>query len=407
MLLLKRTVRAILLFANCLCWNLIVPKYVMLSTEGELSMYERFLTTALILPLTAGFLLCAHAKAETPASEAVERLNPDDPAKVEREAASHIRRSPYDNYLSFSYENDLIGDGKDRYYTSGVRATYYNVNSEVPTFIEDAANALPGFEINATTSTFYSLGQNIYTPSEIDTRNPDGDDRPYAGWLYGSLGLASVTEDHVDEVELTLGVVGPEALGEQTQKFIHSHITDSPTPKGWNNQLEFEPGLILSWQRRWPGGLNGDWSVDFGNDFRLRAEPSVNVSVGNVYTYAGTGMMFTFGPYQDVLQDTPPRVKPSMSGSGYFDVPDQDWSWYLFSGVSGRAIARNIFLDGNSFDSDSPSVDKIPVVGDAVAGVALTFHNYRLSYTANYRTKEFEDQPDDTFFGSITLTSRF
>lgn len=29
------------------------------------------------------------------------------------------------------------------------------------------------------------------------------------------------------------------------------------------------------------------------------------------------------------------------------------------------------------------------------------------TYTANYRTKEFEDQEDDTFFGSITLTTRF
>ena len=133
----------------------------------------------------------------------------------------------------------------------------------------------------------------------------------------------------------------------------------------------------------------------------------MNVSLGNVYTYAGSGIMFTFGPYQDTLQDTPPRVKPAMSGTGYFDVPDQDWSWYVFTGFDGRAVARNIFLDGNSFDDNSPSVDKKYLVGDAVAGVAFTLNNYRLSYTANYRTKEFDGQPDDTFFGSLTLTTRF
>lgn len=332
---------------------------------------------------------------------------PSDPYKLEREAARHIRNTDEKNYLSLSYENDLIGDGKDRYYTSGVRMTYFNVETDVPPVIDDMADAVPGFDLNETTSTFFTLGQNLYSPSRIDQRDPGEDDRPYAGWLYGSVGLATLTADHVDELELTLGVVGPAALGEQTQKFIHSHVTDSPTPKGWSHQLDNEPGVVLSWQRRWPRGFNGDWSVDLGNNFRINAEPNVNVSLGNVYTYGGAGMMFTFGPYQNTLQDTPPRVKPAMSGTGYFSVPDQDWSWYLFTGFDGRAVARNIFLDGNSFDDDGPDVDKKPLVGDAVAGIAFTLYDYRLSYTANYRTKEFDGQPDDTFFGSITLTSRF
>jgi lipid A 3-O-deacylase len=332
---------------------------------------------------------------------------PKPPATVQRETAKAIIDSPYENYLSLSYENDLIGDGTDRYYTSGVRLTYYNVNAEVPAFIDNFAEKVPGFDINATTSTFYTLGQNLYTPSDITQRIPDEDDRPYAAWLYGSIGLATTTQDHIDEVELTLGIVGPEALGEQTQKFIHRHLTDSPTPKGWNTQLDTEPGVILSWQRRWPRGFDGKWFVDFGDDWRLNVEPSANVSLGNIYTYAGSGLMLTFGPYQESLQDTPPRVRPAMTGSGFFNVPDQDWSWYLFTGIDGRAVARNIFLDGKSFDDDGLSVDKKPLVGDAVAGIAFTLHDYRLSYTANYRTKEFDRQEDDTFFGSLTLTTRF
>lgn len=330
-----------------------------------------------------------------------------DPAQLEKDATRHILQSPYDNYLSLSYENDLIGDGKDKYYTSGVRATYFNVNSEVPPIIDDLAEVVPTFDINATTSTFFTLGQNLYTPDTIDGRIPDPDDRPYAAWLYGSVGLATLTADHVDELELTLGVVGPEALGEQTQKFIHSHITDSPTPKGWSSQLDFEPGVILSWQRRWPRGFGGTWTADLGHSFRVNLEPNVNVSLGNIYTYAGAGLMLTLGPYQGVLQDTPPRVRPAMAGTGYFDVPDQKWSWYVFGGFDGRAVARNIFLDGNSFDDDSPSVDKKPLVGDAVVGVAFTLYDYRLSYTVNYRTPEFDGQDEDAIFGSITLTTRF
>lgn len=355
------------------------------------------------LPACALLLLAllpssALAQAEEPAP---------DPYAVQRDVTKAVRTNPHEQYLSFSYENDLIGDGQDKYYTSGVRMTYFNTNTEVPPVIDTMAEAVPGFDINATTGTFFTLGQNIYSPSVITESEPLDGDRPWAAWLYGSIGLSTVTGNHLDELELTLGVVGPEALGEQTQKFIHSHLTDSPTPKGWGNQLEFEPGVIVSWQRRWPRGLNGNWYSDFGNDFRLTAQPSVNVSLGNVYTYAGTGMMLTLGPYQDTLQDTPPRVRPAMTGSGYFDVPESDWSWYIFAGADGRAVARNIFLDGNSFDGDSPSVDKRFLVGDAVAGIAFTISDYRLSYTANYRTKEFDEQEEDTVFGSITLTTRF
>ncbi|MFA5592397.1 MAG: lipid A deacylase LpxR family protein [Micavibrio sp.] len=361
------------------------------------------------LMLMAGFFILAPAFAATAQTQPERVQSEPRPAALppQEEAIRALEKSPYENFLSLSYENDLIGDGADKYYTSGVRMTYYNVNTPVPPVIEDIAELLPSVETNATTSTFFTLGQNLYTPSDIEDPNARPDDRPWAAWLYGSIGLTTMTNNHLDEFELTLGVVGPEALGEQTQKLIHRHITDSPLPKGWRHQLDFEPGLILSWQRRWPRGLGGDWHLDFGDSLRLRAEPNVNISLGNIYTYAGTGLMLTFGPGQEILQDTPPRVKPAMAGSGVFTVPDRKWGWYVFAGLDGRAVARNIFLDGNSFDSGSPSVDKKFLVGDAVAGLAFTFYDYRLSYTANYRTKEFDGQKEDTIFGSLTLTTRF
>lgn len=306
------------------------------------------------------------------------------------------------NYVSFSYENDKIGDGSDRAYTSGLRLTWFNASTPVPMFMDTLADAVPTFDINPTTSTFFTLGQNIYTPEDITVAGLQRDDRPYAGWLYGSVGLLSTTNNHTDEMELTLGVVGPPSMAEQTQEFIHDLI-DTRDPNGWDNQLDFEPGVILSWRRRWPGSLE----YNFGDgDYRLALEPNVNVSLGNIYTYAGTGANVTFGPYQGVLQDTPPRVAPSGPGTGYFETPQQGWSWYLFAGLDGRAIARNIFLDGNTL-GDSHSVDKKYFVADANAGIAFTYGDYRLSYTLTSRTKEFDGQDGETSFGSLTLTTRF
>ncbi|NQZ14645.1 MAG: lipid A deacylase LpxR family protein [Alphaproteobacteria bacterium] len=320
---------------------------------------------------------------------------------LERLLSERVKNADDHNYLSFSYENDLIGAGTDENYTSGLRVSYFDTETSVPPGIDTLADMIPTFDLNGTTSTFFTFGQNIYTPENINIRQLQRNDRPYAAWLYGSVGLATAENNHLDELEVTLGVVGPEALGEQTQKLIHRHVTDSDIPKGWSNQLDFEPGVILSWRRRWPVF----YTANIG-DFRFRLEPDINVSLGNVYTYAGTGGVITFGPYKSRLQDTPPRVRPAMPGTGFFDTPDQEFNWYLFAGLDGRAIGRNIFLDGNTFKG-SHSVDKRHFVADANAGIAFGYDDYRLSYTLNYRTKEFDGQDDPSVFGSVTLTTRF
>lgn len=319
----------------------------------------------------------------------------------EQVVSERISSNAKKDYLSISIENDNLGGGTDQFYTSGVRLTYFNAGTDVPNFMHFVDDYIPTFDINETTSTFFTIGQNIYTPQDITVSRNQDDDRPWAAFLYGSIGLLSLQNQHIDELELTLGVVGPEALGEQTQKMIHRHVSNSPIPKGWKNQLDTEPALNLLWQRRWPRAFR----YDVG-DYRLRAEPNIAVSLGNVHTYAGTGVMFSFAPNKGILQDVPPRVRPSPPGTGYFETPEENWSWQLFAGLDGRAVARNIFLDGNTF-SDSHSVDKEYFVGDVTGGLAITLGDYRLSYSLNYRSDEFERQSDDSVFGSVTLSTRF
>lgn len=316
-------------------------------------------------------------------------------------AERNYNNNPERNYISLSVENDLIGGGTDQFYTSGVRLTYYNVGMDSPNAIDTLDKLLPMFSINNTTSTYFTLGQNIYTPEDITIAELQEDDRPYAGFLYGSIGLSTFEGNHIDDLELTLGIVGPKAFGEDIQTFVHENISNSPTPEGWDHQLKFEPGVILSWQRRWPAAL----ALDAG-DYRLAFEPNINASVGNIYTYGGAGVMLSFGPYQGYLQDTPPKVRPNSPGSGYFETPDQGWSWYVFAGADGRAVARNIFLDGNTF-RDSHSIDKEIFVGDLTAGFAVTLADYRLAYSINSRSDEYKGQSGDSVFGSVTLSTRF
>lgn len=306
-------------------------------------------------------------------------------------------------YFSFNIENDAFGGGKDENYTNGVRLSYHDANLTIPSWARNIGELYPGFRINDTTAITYTIGQNLYTPRDITLTNPDPDDRPYAGWLYGSAALSTITDNHQDEFEIALGVVGPAALGKNTQNFVHNHITTgADDPQGWNSQLKNEPGITLAWGREYPDY----WSADLNEKISFSLAPSFGATLGNVYTLAQAGLGFRLAPYKDRHADLPTRVSPSIPGTGYFPKLEDKFSWGFFGGVTGYAVARNIFLDGNTW-RDSPSVDKKNFIYDASVGFDTIFSNTRLSYTLTHRSKEFDGQDDASVFGSIALTRRF
>ncbi|MEP7313292.1 MAG: lipid A-modifier LpxR family protein, partial [Pseudomonadota bacterium] len=91
--------------------------------------------------------------------------------------------------------------------------------------------------------------------------------------------------------------------------------------------------------------------------------------------------------------------------SGYFE-PKDGFGWYLFAGVDGRAIAQNIFLDGNT-GRDSLSVDKAVFVADLQAGAAVSVGRVRIAYTYVFRTREYRGQPAPDRFGSVGISALF
>jgi hypothetical protein len=132
--------------------------------------------------------------------------------------------------------------------------------------------------------------------------------------------------------------------------------------------------------------------------------PSLNLSLGNVSTYAAGGLTFRIGTELEADFGVP-RVRPANAGSLFFQ-PDGDWGWYVFAGAEGRAIARDIFLDGNSWQ-DSRSVDRETFVADLSAGFAIILPRARLTFSYTYRTKEFATERDDAQFGSVSIAFRF
>ncbi len=296
--------------------------------------------------------------------------------------------------LSIIFENDVFFN-TDRDYTNGVALVWAPAGKPAPDWITRIARWIPWFPEEGIIHHGYAFGQNMYTPKDIKIANPPVDDRPYAGWLYGTAGGAVETGRQLDLFTITAGVIGPASYAEQTQKFVHK-ITGSSEPQGWDTQLRNEPGIYATYHRTWR-----EFAVTTLDGFAFDVAPHLGGALGNVYTYADAGFTLRLG--QNLPLDYgPPRIQPSVPGSAFF-MPTDGFSWYLFASAEGRAVARNIFLDGNTF-KDSRSVKKEPFIADLQWGVVLTWHDYRLSFTDVFRTREFESQRSTDHFGSICVS---
>jgi hypothetical protein len=306
--------------------------------------------------------------------------------------------------VSVQFENDFFGGGTDRHFSHGSRIEALTAPIK---WIAEAADTLPWFNLETPlkepgdelkTRVSISIGQNIYTPEDTTRSELIPEDRPYAGWLYAGFGVvANQGAKRYDKIYLEIGVVGPLSFAEDVQTYWHS-MFGLQVPKGWDNQLNNEFGAALYYEqarrlyRRDLFGLEMDMIPHFGG------------SVGNVLTQGAAGLTLRIG--SSLREDFgPPRIRPSLPG-GTFYQPERGFRWYIFTGVEGRVVLYNIFLDGNVF-SDSHSVDKRPLVGDLQAGLVLQWNRFRFSYTQILRTKEFDGQEDPDIFGSLSLSYHF
>ncbi len=336
------------------------------------------------LALGSALLACAtltagHASAQAPG---VATPPPPDPAGT----------------LSLGIENDVLG-GTDRYYTNGLQIAWRSPSADLPAPLDWLNRQLDFLQGPGELRWGLAIGQSIFTPENTQLTNPDPTDRPYAGYLYGALSLSRVTATSLSVLEIQAGIVGPSAGGKFVQNGFHSLIGDAPA-RGWAYQLSDEPVAALILERKWRVPLAGDEQLG------VELLPSVSGSVGNLQTYAAAGAILRVG--RNLAADFgPPRIRPALAGSAFFQPRGDDFGWYVFGGVEGRAVARDIFLDGNTW-ADSRSVDSRPLVADLQAGVAVIWRGVRIAYTQVWRTEEFYGQRGGMQqFGSLSVSFRF
>lgn len=215
------------------------------------------------------------------------------------------------------------------------------------------------------------IGQDIYTPSvSVDSTHAAPNSRPSGGWLYLSQTAKALDEARSNELSVSLGVTGPPSLARFTQSLAHRAAPAFNRPTDWSRQIGFEPGAIVKFEHRERASIADD------GQFGLDVVPRVNAEVGNIRTAGEAGVQLRSGWHLS---------HPWLPSAEQSEVA-------LFAGAYGQAIARDIFLDGNTF-SESAHVGHEPFVGGVEGGVRLRLGALDLSYRAVNETRTWSRGP--------------
>ena len=214
------------------------------------------------------------------------------------------------------------------------------------------------------------IGQDLYTPatSKINPLPAPGS-RPNAGWLYLSQTARSLRYARSDEFTLNLGVTGRPSLGKFTQTLAHSMAPTFNRPSDWSGQVGFEPGVVARYEQRRRIGTD-DRALGFD------LIPRLALSAGNVYTGAEVGVQTRTGWH---------LRHPWLPREGPLELT-------LTGGISARAVARDLFLDGNTF-RDGPHVGHEIFVGSGELGLQMRFRALSLAYRAVNDTRSYAAGP--------------
>ena len=281
--------------------------------------------------------------------------------------------------VSLTEENDKFAPkNKDRYYTQGLKVS-----------------------LNRDDHTFFSLTQEINTPSDTANPNPSLDDQPYSGALYLGWGFGKILDrggrhDCMVSVEAKLGVIGPSAGGETIQNKFHDLI-GTPQAAGWGTQIPDE--LMFNVDGEFRRRFDLDPSDKGRRDLIARAV----LELGTLRTEALVGAQLRWGVNLDrSWGHTYIRHSNSYDPHEALRADDArpNFAYWAFADAQLEVVVRNYAMDGTNF-RESRGVTRSPIVLQCALGTTFQVRSCSATYFIAVRTKEFETQPEAHLFGGL------
>jgi len=135
--------------------------------------------------------------------------------------------------------------------------------------------------------------------------------------------------------------------------------------------------------------------------------PTPTQVLGNVETSARAGAMARIGWQLPNDFGIEPIDSLGFTDGGWSAAASQyPWGFYFFGAAEGRAVAYNIFLDGDMF-RQSPHVERNPYVGDLYGGVVIRLDRVEVAFTVFYISREFVGQVSPDAYGSVSAKLEF
>lgn len=299
--------------------------------------------------------------------------------------------------FNFYMENDSdVQTDQDYSYGSEISLLYYRKE------IEDIKLHIPFTDYKSAENYIsFSYSQEIYTPNNIKDSSLVSNERPYAGYMYFSIGIYQSNNNVLKSLVMQAGLVGPSSHMESVQKFVHGLI-GSPTPNGWENQLQDELTLQLNYSQKYYYNLDKIYNLD------AVLIPEFGFDLGNASTKLETAALFRWGWGIPKNYGT-----ETMTNNSYSKVPlsskssvHKKWLFCFNLGTRLNAIAQDIFLDGNTF-TKSHSVEKNNFTIEGYYGFSLKYKDIGIDYLRQHTSKEYKNQKTNSGYGSFQFTYNF
>jgi lipid A 3-O-deacylase len=304
--------------------------------------------------------------------------------QITQDAAKQLRIYEDDDFFN------VWGRGTDRAYSNGSLVGYTYIKQKKSVFLDKWI--LPVAGSNAINVFQWSGMQITMTPNEIADTSYIPSDFYYAGALFVTHGLTSYNPDkkYSFHSEFLFGVMGPWALSEEGQTFIH-HIINYQPPRGWAYQLPNAP-LV---------NYNFSYDVMLWNPIKsLEIVGSVNGKLGTMTTGVGASSYIRYGLFNPYFGN---RIL-AMATRRRFQL-------YIMGRPEFNFVAYNALLEGGIFSSTNPDFERLSadrqthmqrwVVGFEY-GIGFVINRMTISYTQK-TTTEWMSSTGKHSVGNITL----
>ncbi len=205
-------------------------------------------------------------------------------AKAQRiDNTSTFRNIDHNKYFRFHYDNDFFTKF-DQYYSQGITLDYVN----------PAIKKFPLVKLlwkPYKTNPKYGVTLDLfgYTPKSILSDAILYGDRPFDANLSLKTFLIQADAVHKQQIAtaLSIGIMGPAALGKEIQTNIHGWL-NNPLPHGWQHQIKND--IIINYQINYEKQI-----ASAGNYFLLNSTSELRI--GTLNNKINTGFNFMLGNF--------------------------------------------------------------------------------------------------------------